>query len=92
MEDCIEQLEKGEEDRVNHLMSMLEQAEEADKLKDFLGNAMSLLHIELHHSNDRAQAAGEAGTELTGMGKARSPTTLEPVQNPMRQAGGANRV
>ena len=53
VEDCIHALEKGEEERVNHLLELIEAAEEIDRVKDVLGNALNFLHIATHHANEQ---------------------------------------
>lgn len=82
VEDCIQRLEQAEDDRVNHLLELMSQAEEERKVMDVLGNVVSFLHLDGHHH-------GTAGSnvEMTGVGgKARSATTVPVTKNPMRGA------
>jgi potassium channel subfamily K len=93
VEDVIAKLEKGEEDRVNHLLEMLQSSEQTDKVADVLGNVMSFVQVEMHHLTDTMGITHRHSNiedhHTGGEGdRGRTNTTLPVVQNPMQKGSG----
>jgi hypothetical protein len=89
----IDKLEKGEEDRVNHLLEMLQSSEHTDKVADVLGNVMSFVQVEMHHLTDTMGITHRHSNiedhHTGGEGdRGRTNTTLPVVQNPMQKGSG----
>ena len=86
VEDVVLQLQREEEQRVNHLLEALHTQQEATKVMDVLGNITDFLHIthhaaaEQHHQEQQGGGGGGGG----GDGRNRQASQVPVTKNPMR--------